>query len=216
MSYLTKHTLFFIFGTFMLMISACTYRQNYKHQANGDEVYLKNSTLYHLKSPSDIVLPIKDKYRDIYHNYINGEIGKKLDIRPPIQPLSIINGYAIKVTNNIEKLTIRNSKNNLWIEVLKVINYYKLPLIKCNKISKELITDWILWNRADENEPYQGRYKIILKNYVNYQVLKIYLLELKQADKIINSPVKTHFYTVYMLNNIIVGLNKFNFIKIKD
>lgn len=77
--------------SFIMLLVACSSDQHYNSQINGNEEYLKAPALHNLNSPPGITLPTKNDEYDIPSPLHNGAIGKKLDIRPPTQPLALLN-----------------------------------------------------------------------------------------------------------------------------
>ncbi|MSE19351.1 outer membrane protein assembly factor BamC, partial [Pantoea agglomerans] len=71
-----------------------------------------------------------------------------------------------------------------------------------------LTTDWVQWNRADEDQQYRGRYQISVQSQSYQQQLTVRLLELQQDGKTITSPVQIQRYTAQMLNDISTGMDK--------
>lgn len=192
----------------LMLLSACSSDQRYKRQVSGDESYLQASELHELKAPARMILPVQRGDYDVPRTTSNAAVGKQLDIRPPAQPLALMNGTRAQFSSNTGALMIENSRGSVWPQVVNVVQSYKFPIASRNDAGQELSTDWVQWNRADEDEQYRGRYQISVQSQSYQQVLTVRLLELQQNGKTITSPVQVQRYTAQMLNDISTGLDK--------
>ncbi|MGL9723309.1 outer membrane protein assembly factor BamC [Sodalis sp. (in: enterobacteria)] len=86
--------------TLIVLLAACTSDQRYKRQINGNEEYLKAPSLHALSSPSGMILPLQNGDYEIPAVTRNGAVGKGLDIRPPAQPLALLNGSRSQYSGN--------------------------------------------------------------------------------------------------------------------
>ncbi|XNM65739.1 outer membrane protein assembly factor BamC [Escherichia coli] len=59
----------------------------------------------------------------------------------------------------------------------------KLHYTKRDDASQTLNTDWVEWNRLDEDQPYRGRYQISVKQQGYQQAVIVKLVNLEQAGK---------------------------------
>ncbi len=75
-----------------MLLTACSSDQRYKRQVSGDESYLQASELHDLQAPAGMILPVAHGDYDVPHTAASGNVGKQLDIRPPAQPLALVNG----------------------------------------------------------------------------------------------------------------------------
>ncbi len=85
---------------------------------------------------------------------------------------------------------------------------YKFPIASRQDSSQQLTTDWVNWNRADEDSQYRGRYQISVQKQGYQQALTVRLLQLQQQGNDVNSPVQIQRYTAQMLNDISTGMDK--------
>ncbi|MDZ7277716.1 outer membrane protein assembly factor BamC [Pantoea eucrina] len=192
----------------LMLLTACSSDQRYKRQVSGDESYLQAPELRDLKAPSGMILPLQNGDYDVPHSVAKGAVGKALDIRPPAQPLALVNGTRAQFNGNTGVLAIENSRSAIWPQVVSVVQSYKFPIAQRDDASQQLTTDWVQWNRADEDNQYRGRYQIGVQKESYQQVLTVRLLELQQKGETVTSPAQVQRYTGQMLNDISTGLDK--------
>ncbi|MDF2784945.1 MAG: outer membrane protein assembly factor BamC [Pantoea eucrina] len=192
----------------LLLLTACSSDQRYKRQVSGDESYLQTPELRDLNAPAGAILPIQNGDYEVPHRVANGALGKALDIRPPAQPLALMNGTRAQFTGNTGVLALESSRGSIWSQVINVVQSYKFPIAQRNDAGQQLTTDWVQWNRADEDNQYRGRYQISVQNQGYQQVLTVRLLELQQQGQTVTSPAQVQRYTGQMLNDLSTGLDK--------
>jgi outer membrane protein assembly factor BamC len=84
----------------VILLEACANDQHYKYQVNGNETYLKAPALHALNSPDGMILPLVNSNYDIPLAIHNGVVGKKLDIQPPVQPLTLLKKFRSQYTTD--------------------------------------------------------------------------------------------------------------------
>ncbi|WP_016602825.1 outer membrane protein assembly factor BamC, partial [Yersinia pestis] len=82
------------------------------------------------------------------------------------------------------------------------------PIASRQDASQTLTTDWIKWNRADEDVQFEGRYQISVQEQGYQLALVVKSLELQQGGKTITQYSEIQRYNSAMLNAIIEGLDK--------
>ncbi|MCP1440125.1 outer membrane protein assembly factor BamC [Erwinia persicina] len=192
----------------VMLLAACSSDQRYKRQVSGDESYLKAADINELHAPAGMILPLQNGDFDIPSASAKGAVGKQLDIRPPAQPLALINGARTQFAGNSGVLLIDNASGALWPQVVTVVQTRNYPIASRTDGSQTLTTDWVQWNRADEDHQYRGRYQIAVQQQGYQQALSVKLLELEQEGKAVTSPVQLQRYTAQMLNELSAGLDK--------
>ncbi|WP_158782608.1 outer membrane protein assembly factor BamC [Pantoea sp. BAV 3049] len=193
----------------VMMLAACSSDQRYKRQVSGDESYLQAADVSELHAPAGMILPLQNGDFDIPSASSTGAIGKQLDIRPPAQPLALMNGTRSQFAGNSGVLLVDNTRNGaLWPQVVDVVQARNYPIASRTDASQTLSTDWVQWNRADEDHQYRGRYQISVQQQGYQQALTVRLLELQQEGKAVTSPVQIQRYTAQMLNELSSGLDK--------
>lgn len=192
----------------VMLLAACSSDQRYKRQVSGDESYLKAADISELHAPAGMILPLQNGDFDIPSASAKGAVGKQLDIRPPAQPLALINGARTQFAGNSGVLLVDNASGALWPQVVTVVQTRNYPIASRTDGSQTLTTDWVQWNRADEDHQYRGRYQIAVQQQGYQQALSVKLLELEQEGKAVTSPVQLQRYTAQMLNELSAGLDK--------
>lgn len=196
----------------IMLLAACTSDQRYKRQVNGNEAYLKAPPLRTLSSPSGMILPLQNGDYEIPTVPRNGAVGKGLDIRPPAQPLALLNGSRSQYSGNSAVIQLENSAQgrDLWSQVAAVVQSKGYPIASRQDAQQSLNTDWIAWTRADEDEQYSGRYQISLATQGYQTSLQVTSLGLQQQGKPVTNPALVQRYTVEMLNSVASGLQQLN------
>ncbi|QHM72010.1 outer membrane protein assembly factor BamC [Mixta intestinalis] len=205
-----KSTLATIVGlSTAMLLAGCSSDQRYKRQVSGDESYLQAGELQDLRAPAGMILPLQNGDYDVPRVAGNGAVGKELDIRPPAQPLALLNGARAQFNGNTGVLMMENSRSgSIWPQVVSVLQSYHFPVANRQDASQQLTTDWVEWNRADEDNQYRGRYEIGVQQQGYQQALTVKLVQLQQAGNDVTSPTQIQRYTAQMLNDISAGLDK--------
>ncbi|MBV4368002.1 outer membrane protein assembly factor BamC [Erwinia sp. BNK-24-b] len=193
----------------VMLLAACSSDQRYKRQVSGDESYLQAADVNELHAPAGMILPLQNGDFDIPSASSKGAIGKQLDIRPPAQPLALMNGTRTQFAGNSGVLLLDNNRSgSLWPQVVDIVQARNYAIASRTDASQTLTTDWVQWNRADEDHQYRGRYQISVQQQGYQQALTVKLLELQQEGKAVTSPVQMQRYTAQMLNELSSGLDK--------
>jgi outer membrane protein assembly factor BamC len=79
-------------------------------------------------------------------------------------------------------------------------------IAKRDDASQTLNTDWVEWNRLDEDQQYRGRYQISVKPQGYQQAVIVKLVNLEQAGKPVADPASAALQHA-MLNVISEGLD---------
>lgn len=191
----------------VMLLAACSNDQRYKRQVSGDESYLQAADLSDLRAPAGMILPLQNGDFEIPNVSSSGQVGKQLDIRPPAQTLALMNGTRSQFAGNTGTLLV-DTRGALWPQVVDVVQAAKFPIADRQDARQSLTTDWVQWNRADEDNQYRGRYQLSVQQQGGQQALTVKLLELQQQDNVVTSPVQIQRYTAQMLNEISTGLDK--------
>ncbi|MEH0832268.1 outer membrane protein assembly factor BamC [Pectobacterium cacticida] len=195
--------------SFVMLLAACSSDQRYKRQVNGNESYLQTPAPHALNTPAGMILPVQNGDYDIPAVTSKGAIGKALDIRPPVQPLALLNGSRTQISGDTATLLLENSAQNsqLWPQVIRVLQDNAFTIADRQDASQTLTTGWIPWPREDEAIPYQGRYQISVQQQ-GYQVaLIVKLLGLQLNGQPVTTPDQTQRYAGLMLNALSNGLD---------
>ncbi|ROP63057.1 Beta-barrel assembly machine subunit BamC [Enterobacter sp. BIGb0383] len=193
----------------VMLLAACSSDSRYKRQVSGDESYLEAAPLAELHAPAGMILPVENGDYTIPVTNGSGAVGKGLDIRPPAQPLALVNGARTQFTGDTATLLVESGRSgNLWPQVASIVTAQNYSIAKRDDASQTLTTDWVLWNRLDEDQQYRGRYQISVKSQGYQQAVVVKLINLEQADKPVADPASLQRYSSEMLNVISAGLDK--------
>ncbi|WP_038907345.1 outer membrane protein assembly factor BamC [Dickeya oryzae] len=194
----------------IMLLAACTSDQRYKRQVNGDESYLQTPEHRALNVPPGLILPLQNGDFDIPPVNQNGLVGKALDIRPPMQPLALLNGSRGQVSGNTATLLLENNARNssLWSVLTQVLQSKGYTIASRQDANRTLTTDWITWKREDEDVAYQARYQITLQTQGYQLALTVKLLDLQQNTSPVTDSSETQRYTAMMLNTLSDELDK--------
>ncbi|MBK0001574.1 outer membrane protein assembly factor BamC [Erwinia sp. S38] len=192
----------------VMLLAACSNDQRYKRQVSGDESYLQAADLSDLHAPAGMILPLQNGEFDIPNVSDKGQVGKQLDIRPPAQTLALMNGTRTQFAGNTGTLLVDSRTGSIWPQVVSAVQSYNYPIVDRQDGNQTLTTDWVQWNRADEDNQYRGRYQLSVQQQGYQQVLNVKLLELEQEGKNVTAPIQLQRYTAQMLNDISTKLDK--------
>ncbi|MCL7680424.1 outer membrane protein assembly factor BamC, partial [Klebsiella pneumoniae] len=70
-----------------------------------------------------------------------------------------------------------------WPQVVSVVQSLNYTIEKRDDAAQTLNTDWVQWNRADEDQQYRGRYQVSVKPQGYQQALVVKLVNLEQDGK---------------------------------
>ncbi len=194
----------------IMMLAACSSDQRYKRQVNGNDAYLQAAPLQELKAPPGMILPLQNGTYDIPAGNVTGNIGKQLDIRPPLQPLALLSGSRSQFSGDSGTVLLEKTSqtSGLWSDVVSIIQKNGYKIASRDDAQQTLTTDMVQWNRLDEDSQYQGRYQISVQPQ-SYQVaITVKTLELKQQGNAVTSLSEIQRYNSQMLNTITEGLDK--------
>ncbi|WP_045049249.1 outer membrane protein assembly factor BamC [Rouxiella chamberiensis] len=194
----------------IMLLAACSNDSRYKRQVSGDEAYLEAAPLKELKTPEGMILPLQNGTYDVPPSSAKGAVGKALDIRPPMQPLALVNGSRAQYSADTGTVMLENSaqNSNLWSHVVTIVQQNGYKIASRDDANQTLTTDMVQWNRADEDFQYEGRYQISVKSQGYQTALTVKTLELKQQGKTVTTAAEQQRYTSQMMNSITGGLGK--------
>jgi Uncharacterized lipoprotein len=139
----------------------------------------------------------------------SGAVGKGLDIRPPAQPLALVTGARTQFTGDTATLLVESGRSgSLWPQVVNILTSQNYTIAKRDDASQTLTTDWVQWNRLDEDQQYRGRYQISVKQQGYQQSVVVKLINLEQAEKPVADAASLQRYSSEMMNVISAGLDK--------
>lgn len=193
----------------VMLLAACNSDSRYKRQVSGDESYLDATPLAELHAPAGLILPVQTGDYNVPSANGSGAVGKALDIRPPAQPLALVTGARTQFNGDTATLMVENGRGNtLWPQVVSLIQAKNFTIAKRDDAAQTLTTDWVEWNRQDEDQQYRGRYQIAVKPQGYQQAVVVKLVNLEQAGKPVGDTASLQRYSTEMLNVISAGLDK--------
>lgn len=192
-----------------LVLTACSSDSSYKRQAEGNEKYLQATPEKALQVPAGLSLPVHNPEYRIPASDVTGATGKQLDIRPPAQPLALVDGSRTIFTGNSASLLLDQNTNTVpWSQISGLVKSLQYPIKQQDDGRETLSTGWIQWERKDENQPYRARYQVSLKSQNHQQILQVNVIALQQGEQKINDPIALQRYSTTMLNNLAFALDK--------
>ncbi|NIG98826.1 MAG: outer membrane protein assembly factor BamC [Serratia symbiotica] len=196
----------------VVMLVSCSSDQHYKRQVSGDEAYLDAVPLKALNAPVGMILPVQSGNYEVPAFTLKGSVGKQLDIRPPVQPLALLSGSHAQYNGDSGTLLLENSpqSQHLWARVVSMLQAKQITIASRQDAAQTLTTDWVKWNRLDEDSQYQGRYQISVQQQGYQQALVVKSVDLQQQGKTAQeSDLSTiQRYNGVMMNTIIEALDK--------
>lgn len=193
----------------VMLLAACSSDSFYKRQVSGNEFYLDAAPLAELHAPAGLILPVENGDYNVPVTHGSGLVGKQLDIRPPAQPLALVSGARTQFTGDTATLLLENGRSgSLWPQVVSAVQSQHYPITKRDDAGQTLSTDWVQWNRADEDQQYRGRYQITVQPQDYQQALVVKLVNLEQDGKPVADSASLQRYSAQMLSSIAASLNK--------
>lgn len=205
-----KSTLAKALGVSLIMLlAACSSDSRYKRQVDGNEVYLQATPLAELTAPSGMILPVETGDYSVPAPRVDGPVGKALDIRPPSQALALVSGAQTQLQGGTATMMLEGSQaSGLWSQVVSAVQASNFPIAKRDDASRTLNTDWVQWNRADEDVQFRGRYQIAVQQQGYQQALVVKVINLEQGDKPVADAASMQRYSTQMLNAIAANLDR--------
>lgn len=204
-----KSTLAKALGVSLIMLlAACSSDSRYKRQVDGNDIYLQAAPLAGLHAPAGMILPIETGDYSVSSPRVNGPVGKALDIRPPSQALALVSGAQTRLQGDTVTMMLEGRQAaELWKQVVRAVQANNFPVAKRDDAGQTLNTDWVQWNRADEDYQYRGRYQIAVQPQGYQQALVVKVINLEQGGKPVADAASMQRYSTQMLNAIAANLN---------
>lgn len=194
----------------VFLLAACSGDQRYKRQVSGDTSYLDAPQLQTLNVPQGMILPLQSGQYDIPQVKHEGATGLALDIRPPVQTVSLLAGSRTETAADSSRLLLENSAENktLWAQINSVLADRSVPVSQRNEATGEIVTDWIVWQRADEDLPLQSRQRIKIEPAGSQLAVVVTSEGLKQGENAVTDTVEITRYNNLTLNEVVDGLDR--------
>lgn len=186
----------------VIVLSACSSSPAERRQAKDDFTYLDAKDFHQWNMPSGTELHYYPDF-DVPTGQYQGEIGSKVDIRPPQQILELIPGARADMTSGDAVLwMVRQAEaDKVWDTTLKALTDGKVPLVKQTDTSIE--TAWVRWVSKDEDSEIDARYQLSRVAANNRFGIKVSLVDWRQGgEQGKASASQKDRYTAYMTNLI--------------
>ncbi|WP_241606819.1 outer membrane protein assembly factor BamC [Rosenbergiella epipactidis] len=190
-----------------MLLAGCSHDQHYKREVNGNEEYLDAPALSQMNVPQGMILPLESANYAVPQGRAQGAVGKQLDIRPPVQALSLLNGSRAQFQGTTGMLQIANTGSSLWGQTVAALQANKFAIAQQDDARQQLTTDWISWNRQDEDHQYRGRYQVAVVAQGYEQTLMVKPIALEHKGQAVTSNTEIQRYTAQLLNDISAQLN---------
>lgn len=182
-----------------LMLSGCSSDERYKREVNGDVDYLNAPGLKEIRAAQGMILPLQNGEYDVNAVAAKGPLGKALDIRPPDQAIALLRGSNVHLNGQTVTLQLVN-QSPVWSQLQQIAAQRKWAVTPSASTAQTFTTDWVKWQRVDEDSQYQGRYQLSVQSAPGQQLITVKLLDLQQNGQKIDDPLALQRYTVQMLD----------------
>jgi outer membrane protein assembly factor BamC len=124
----------------------------------------------------------------------------------------LLSGSRAQYAGDSGTLLLENSpqNQNLWSRVTSMLQAKNIAIASRQDATQTLTTDWVKWNRLDEDNQYEGRYQISVQQQGYQQALVVKTVGLQQQGKTdqVTDPSEVQRYNGMMMNTIVEGLDK--------
>jgi outer membrane protein assembly factor BamC len=138
----------------VLLLAACSSDSRYKRQVGGDETYLQATPLSELHAPAGMILPVQVGILIFRLRPAQAQWAKLWTSVP--QPLALVSGARTQFNGDTATLMVENGRSgSLWAQVASIVQSKNYVITKRDDASQTLNTDWVEWNRLDEDQQYR-------------------------------------------------------------
>lgn len=184
----------------VLVLSACSNNPAQRRQAKNDFAYLNTKPLTPWVLPEGINSELYPNFT-IPEGEFPGEIGRKVDIRPPQQVLELIPGARVERHDGDVTLWMvrQDDTDALWQAALLMMRERNVDAIE--QPDGSIHTSWINWLAADEDTVLGSRYQLARVSANNRFGLKVSLIEWREDGKAAQvTATQKARYTAFMTN----------------
>lgn len=183
-----------------LFLVGCGNDQNFKREVEGNEDYLKSPALKPLIIPEGTTIPAESNEFFVNTTEVHGDLGKKLDIRPPTLPISTIQ-EAFAIYNNGSVTFNVPLSSNVWEQIPNSLN--KRNILIASHDSNTIQTGKSFMVRADEEQAVEASYSIKRQLLGDTETITISITSLTRGtENLISQPVEVQRYIVGLFNDI--------------
>ncbi len=180
-----------------LFIVGCSSDQNYKREVDGNDSYLKSPELKPLVVPKGMVIPPQTDEYYIYPSKAEGELGKNVDIRPPLLPIPTMADAYASYDNGV--VTLDAPQNSGVWEIIPATLSSKNIIIQSqdNNTIKTTSTSIL---RGDEQQAAEGTFLIKRHTASGREYITVELTDLRRMGQPVSSKADTQRYVVGLFN----------------
>ncbi|MCO6553050.1 MAG: outer membrane protein assembly factor BamC [Gilliamella sp.] len=183
-----------------LFLVGCGSDQNFKREVDGNEDYLKSPSLKPLIIPEGTSVPAESGDFYIVTTEVKGELGKKLDIRPPVLPIPTIQD-AFAIYNNGSVTFNAPLSNNIWDRIPDSLS--KRNIFIASGDNNSIKTNKAFMVRADEDQAVEASYSMTRELLGDTETITISITSLTRgAEDLISQPIEVQRYVVGLFNDI--------------
>lgn len=178
----------------------CGSDQNYKREVDGNDDYLNSPSLKPLIVPQGITVPAEVADYFVNNGKIDGPLGKQVDIRPPVLPLSTISEAFVIYNNGMVTFNVPLSYN-IWDRIPNILTNKNIPIDGRDNQTIKTAKAYIV--RADESQQTEASYVFKRKIMGNTETITLGLNSLTRgAEDISTQPAEVQRYVVGLFNII--------------
>ncbi|OCG25351.1 hypothetical protein A9G22_00560 [Gilliamella sp. App2-1] len=183
-----------------LFLAGCGSDQHFKREVEGNEDYLKSPTLKPLIIPKGVKIPAESGDFYVITTEFKGDLGKKLDIRPPSLPIPTIQDAFAFYNSGSVTFNVPLS-NNVWGRIPNSLSKKNIPIV--SRDNNTIKTDKTFMVRADEEQAVQATYSIKRQLLDNTETITISITSLARGmDDLMSQPIEVQRYVVGLFNDI--------------
>lgn len=180
-----------------LLVVGCSTDQRYKREVEGNENYLQSSELKPLIVPNGVRVPTESADYHVFKAAREGEVGKNLDIRPPVLPLPTIADSYATYENGMIKLD-SPEYSGFWSQIPAILSANNIATERSDKSA--IKTGVRLVNRSDEEQPVEATYLLQRRVASGREYITIELTSLKRMGQDISGTTESQYYTAEFFN----------------
>lgn len=180
-----------------LLVAGCSTDQRYKREVEGNENYLQSSELKPLIVPNGVRVPTESADYHVFKAAREGEVGKNLDIRPPVLPLPTIADSYATYENGMIKLD-SPEYSGFWSQIPAILSANNIATERSDKSA--IKTGVRLVNRSDEEQPVEATYLLQRRVASGREYITIELTSLKRMGQDISGTMESQYYTAEFFN----------------
>lgn len=180
-----------------LLVAGCSTDQRYKREVEGNENYLQSSELKPLIVPNGVRVPTESADYHVFKAAREGEVGKNLDIRPPVLPLPTIADSYATYENGVIKLD-SPEYSGFWSQIPAILSANNIATERSDKSA--IKTGVRLVNRSDEEQPVEATYLLQRRVASGREYITIELTSLKRMGQDISGTTESQYYTAEFFN----------------